>query len=95
MLYIISLVLITGSLYRFIAFIHFPLPPLPTSGNQKSDLFFYLFGFFVSIKTCSTINMLVHVIQEWFGISIHFQMITTVSLIMICCYAKVLHSYCL
>ena len=46
MLYIASLVLIyliTGSLYLLTTFMSFPLPLPPTSGNHKSDLFFYEF----------------------------------------------------
>ena len=56
MLYTTSLVLIdityltAVSLYLLTAFFHFPLAaPFPTSGDHKSDLFFYEFVKFLSI----------------------------------------------
>ena len=48
-LYVTSLVLSylqTGSLCLLTTFLHFPLPQPSASGNYKSDVFFYEFGFF-------------------------------------------------
>ena len=42
--------LLTASLYLLTTFLHLPLPLLCASGNHKSHLFSYEFGFAISIR---------------------------------------------
>ena len=59
MLYIISLVLTTGSLYLFTAFIHLPSPNSPPDNHKSFSVYLV---FFWNIKTYNTV--LVPVIQQ-------------------------------
>ena len=83
---------INGSLYLLRAFVEFPFLPPPASGKHKSNLFSELFVCFWNIidrkhyvSSCYRI--------WWFSISIHFKMITMVSLVTICHHTKILHNY--
>ena len=94
MLYSISLVIIypiVRSLYFLTSFFQFSLPPL-TSGNHKSGLFFYEFICFVSFVCLKYYGSPWYTMQ-WFNISVHYKMITKISLVIICHYTKILHHY--
>ena len=80
--------LIIESLYILTAFIQFPLPTLPLIITHLISFGVCLFIFEVEL-ICDT--MLLPVAQQWFDISIHFKMIT--SLVAICHYTKILYSY--
>ena len=83
--------------WKFIPFdcLHSIHPDLtsPNSGNYKSDLLSHQFicSFIFEIVTCNTV--LVPVMQEWFGISVHFKLFTRISLVKICYHTKTWHSY--
>ena len=95
MLYIISLLLtylLTGSLYLLTAFIQCPPPLLatrPPALVTTNPIFFSMRFLFVKD------NWPTHYISSWyktycFDISIHFKMITRISLVAICHYPKIL-----
>ena len=69
--------------------ISLPPVPTPTSDNHKSYLSFYeIVCFWVIIDL-----MLVSVIQHRLKISIHFKIITTITLVTICHYTKISHNW--
>ena len=97
MLYIIFLVLIyliTASLSFLTTIIQFPFHPSPTSGNHKSDLS-YEFVFLFVFKVLLTNNTMLFLGAQcnWFDISMHYEMITTISLLTICHCTKISHYY--
>ena len=83
--------LITGSLYLLTAFIQFPLPLPLGAGNHKSNLFLTCFCFWniIDLQHCLSFCYT----TEWFDISIHFKMITTLNWITICHHTKILHNH--
>ena len=91
MLYITSLILITGSLYLLTVLNQFPLPP-PLHLVTADLIFFYEFVWFWSIIDLQY-NISSWYTIQWFDISRHFKMITMVSLVVICHHTKILHNY--
>lgn len=85
MLYIISLVLTTGSLYLFTAFIHFPSPNSPPDNHKSFSVYLFFWG---TIKTYNTVFLLYNKVMWYLYIFKRIQ-----CLIMYC--TKMLHSYCL
>ena len=89
---LVLIYLITGSLYLLIVFLQFTISSPPrTSSNYKFIIFFYES---VGLLLRYTINLQQHVSSycttQWFDISIHFKMLTTVSLVTVCHHAKIL-----
>lgn len=57
--FVVLIYLMTRSLYLLTTFIQFPLFPLPASGNQESDLFFYAFVCFCSVVDLNIMSVAV------------------------------------
>ena len=95
MLYIIPLVimyLISESLFLLIPFFHFPQLQSPTSGNHKSDLFFWV-GLFLK-NSWPIVTLSVHVTQHRGSIFLYVSnMRTTVHPLAIYHHTKLLRSY--
>ena len=68
-------------------FLQFPSPHAPTSGDHKSDLFFYEFVWFWSVTNVQRFVSSCYTTQ-WFNISMHSEMITMVNPVTICYHIK-------
>jgi len=88
---LVLIYLITGSLYLLIVFLQFTISsPSRTSSNYKFIIFFYesvclLLRYIINLQHVSS-----YCTTQRFDISIHFKMLTTVSLVTVCHHAKIL-----
>ena len=96
MLYVTSPVLtflITTRLYLLIAFIQFPLPQSPASGNHTSDFFFFSLNLFIFEMSPTYNTLSVSLVQHGDSVFLYISKWSPrLSRVTVCHHVKILHN---